>query len=86
MPSLHSPDRLVVAFDDEHAVPMLVGCCPHHWPSGWGSRRWSTDWSTSVIGPARTGLAVLAALAHNLLRWTYALGFNLPGLLVAKTI
>jgi hypothetical protein len=30
--------------------------------------------------------AVIASLAHNLLRWTCALGLKLPGLLGAKTV
>ena len=65
MSSSHSPDRPRRRLRRRpRGRQRRACCCPPRWPTGSGSRRWSTSWSTSATAPVhhRPGRKVLTLL------------------------
>jgi hypothetical protein len=96
MPSSHSPDTLVVAFDHDHAVANAGLLLPatlaqrlgiecelaiRDHKDGAGLRHCSSGRFL-----ANAAWLVIATLAHNLLRWVAALGLGVSSQVVAKTL
>ena len=57
MPSSHSPDGLVVVFDDDHAVANAGLLLPATLAERLGIEAVVDSWSTLATGPAPTGPA-----------------------------
>ena len=70
-----------VFLDTDHRRHAVVELAIRDWKEGSGANH-----NPSGVYAANAAWVVLAALAHNLIRWTAALGPHIDGPVVAKTI
>jgi hypothetical protein len=71
----------VVFLDADHRKHAVVELAIRDWKQGAAG-----DHNPSGVFPANAAWTVIAALAHNMIRWTTALGMGTTGPVVAKTV